>query len=356
MDKSDGSMIKNNKSIKRHPRQKWLPEVVVIGPGGLKGFMELGALQRLEQRKMLQKVHSYIGVSIGAVISMLHICGFNWLEIRDIGLSVDLFKGWSISNINEMVRGKGLVSHQNVREVLTRSVLMKFPTIPTFSQLFNSTGKNFIAVSYNITRRETYYFSRYSHPTMSVVDAAIASSSIPIVFYRFRYRGEDYTDGALGNPYPINVADDGGTNILGLYISSLPQLVNPDNLAKNISALVHAPITELRNLRIDNASSRCKHIKLISELTDVTGTMVRENERNDMFKSGYKAGEKFINELNDDLIIPPDYSQLIPCISNKTSHHCNNYSKSVKDSFGSLAEINVLDILTDTEKSISPVS
>ena len=56
--------LKESKSL-------WPPEVIVIGPGGCKGFLELGALLYLEKEGYLRSVKTYAGVSVGAVISLL---------------------------------------------------------------------------------------------------------------------------------------------------------------------------------------------------------------------------------------------------------------------------------------------
>lgn len=268
-------------------------DVLVLGPGGLKGFMELGALYRLNDG-FLDGILTYVGVSIGSIICMLHLCGLSFIEISDVGIDINLFANLNIGNIGDMIEGKGMVSHSLIRDILHKAILRKRSNIPTFTQLYQSTGKNFMATSYNLTRRKTYYFTRFTHPDMSVVEASIASSSIPGIFYQYMYRNEIYIDGAFGNPYPIDVVDDGSSNILGIYIHNGSRL-DPSNLTKNLSAILHAPISELRRRIIENSSKRCKHLILDS---NINGMQVDREERVSMFHHGYQTAISFLISLN----------------------------------------------------------
>jgi len=54
----------------------WKPDIVILGPGGIKGFLELGVLYALQNNNLLENVHTYVGVSVGSIISLLLVCGF----------------------------------------------------------------------------------------------------------------------------------------------------------------------------------------------------------------------------------------------------------------------------------------
>lgn len=272
---------------------RWQPDVLVLGPGGIKGFLELGALYRFKQTSLLNNVHTFVGVSVGSIISSLYMCGFNVTEMYHAGFGIDLFSSLNFSQIKDMVDGKGLLSHDILRQQLTDIITKKRGNVPTFLQLYNETHKNLIIVTYNLTRKTTYYISRFTHPDMSIVEAMLASSSIPGIFYQFIYRGEIYIDGAFGNPYPVDMVDDGKNQVLGMYIHG-GDYVDPSNLTKNLSSIIHAPITELRSRIIKYSSHRCKHIKLYS---DVTGMHVDEDGKMEMFRSGHQTADDFLSTI-----------------------------------------------------------
>lgn len=275
----------------------WRPDVIVLGPGGLKGFLELGALHKFEQEGWLNKVNTFVGVSIGSVISILHLCGLSFVDISDIGIEMNLFDDWKIENFKDMLKSKGVVSPEHFRNTISRAIVTRMSKVPTFAELYKLTGKSFIAVSYNLTKRETVYFNRYSHPTMSIVEAAVASSSIPGVFYQYVYRNDIYIDGAFGNPYPVDIVDDGLSKVLGLYIDNTSQATSDSKLSETISAIFYAPIGELRKRNIQTSSECCKHLALVNNICDITGLQVDNKSRLHMFKEGYEMGAIFLSQF-----------------------------------------------------------
>jgi len=278
-------------------QQSWKPQAVILGPGGLKGFIELGALYYLNTVNFFDGVTNYIGVSIGSIIWVLHLCGLSFVEISNVGMNIDLFSLFDMKYLPNMLEGKGLVDCAEMRTILTEAIRSKRDNVPSFSELYKETAKELIIVSYNLTRKTTMYFSRVTHPDMSIVEAAIASGSIPFVFYQYNYRNETYIDGAFGNPYPIDVADDGRNNILGIYIHNKDR-VDTKNWMKYGSAIIHAPITELRKSIIKNCSSRCRHLLLENTLDDSTGMDVDLERRRAMFRTGYQTAHRFYIQIN----------------------------------------------------------
>ena len=56
-------------------------DTLILGPGGVKGFLELGSLYCLERKGELNGIKTYIGVSIGSLISLLLTSNFKVLDI-----------------------------------------------------------------------------------------------------------------------------------------------------------------------------------------------------------------------------------------------------------------------------------
>ncbi len=51
-------------------------KTIIIGPGGMKGFIYLGALWKLEEINILRNITHIIGISIGSVIGALICCDY----------------------------------------------------------------------------------------------------------------------------------------------------------------------------------------------------------------------------------------------------------------------------------------
>lgn len=203
------------------PNDSWYPRVVVIGPGGVKGLKVLGFLSPIEDSGLLDYVDTYCGVSIGAVISLLIICGYKIREIVGEAVKLDLFKEIGTFNFQSIMENRGFISNEPIRRVLSQLVINKFGSIPTLYGLYMRTGKSYVAVTLNATDGVCVMLNPFETPDISCVDATLFSMNIPFIFYQLFHRGKTYVDGALCNPYPIDYFDDGKTNILGIYMKTI---------------------------------------------------------------------------------------------------------------------------------------
>ena len=274
----------------------WNPTILVLGPGGIKGFMELGALTKLSEKNILDNIETYFGVSVGSIICLLKIVGYTYPEIAEIGTNLNLFNGWEDINFKEILENNGLIAHEKLRGFLSNLVVAKIGRLPTFQQLYIITNNKLKVVAYNLTRTETCYFDHISHPDTPVIEAILASCTIPILFYKFKYNNEYYCDGAIGNPYPINIVDDGETDILGIYVTSSSDINNQLDLSWYLDKVVSATMSEYRKHLIEQSSRKCKHLKLLSDMQDITGLSLNDDEKVDMFMYGYDAAHTFLND------------------------------------------------------------
>ena len=308
------SRIKKDENIPIKNDENWSPTVLVIGPGGMKGFLELGALAKLEEQHVLDNVITYFGVSVGSIICLLRVIGYTYQQIAELGSGLNLFNGWDDINFTKILYQNGVIPHEKLRDFLSEIVRAKMGFIPTFQELYKKTGYILKVVSYNITTQTTYYFDYRTHPDTSAIEIVLASSSIPLLFYKFKHKGDYYCDGAIGNPYPIDIADDGTTDILGIYISSTPDTNNQENLHWYLDRIIHATMSEYRKHIIKNSSPRCKHLVLYSDIKDVTGMAVDNELRVNMFNSGYTAASNFLNREDDMIVVDSKSSNPIPYV------------------------------------------
>ena len=288
---------------------KWYPKVVVLGPGGMEGFLELGLLAKFSNLGLLNNVHTYIGCSAGAIISLMIIAGYTPAEIIADAREIDLFHDISSLKINDLKslftiirQNFGLLSHNMIKERLTQRMRQKFGFIPTLYKLYLATDLTLITVSLNLNSDKTEYFSWRTHPDLSVIDATILSMNIPFLFYKLKYHGNIYIDGAFGDPYPVNLLDDGKTNILGIFISS----DNPDAYHKKsledddlryLNKVLHASMTQIKNKNQITASDKVKHLMLYSPTIDITGISYDNEVKKQMILIGYQEAIKFAQSV-----------------------------------------------------------
>lgn len=396
--------INGNEEVIGHPRvinegqdhtlTNWFPRVLVIGPGGFKGLKALGFLSPIEDFGLLQYTDTYCGVSVGAIISLLIVAGYQIREIVGEAATLDIFKDMENISVKSIMENKGLLSNEPVKRKLTQLILNKFGTVPTLHSLYLQTGKAFVAVTLNATDEECEIMGPFTHPNVSCVDATMFSMNIPFVFYQLIYRGKTYADGALGNPYPIDYFDDGHTNILGIYMkgaNSTPNISNNPNIMPTrraeghpqpgtilqrvdpirpitesegsipigtyFSKIIHSLMDQRRNNIIQNSSQRCKHVCLETKVVNVIGYNLSTDDKAHMLVEGFNEGKSFLSKLCDNTYlgpkIPPKLSYTYPEYYMIAADDISeNFSSAANDNVinqnqqNTLPEINVLSAMT----------
>lgn len=301
---------------------EWFPRVLVIGPGGIKGLKVLGFLSPLEDINLLQYVDTYCGVSVGAVISLLLIAGYQVREIIGEAIKVDIFRDMGGFNFQSAIENKGFISNEPIRKILTQLIINKFGNVPTLHSLYIRTGKSFIAVTLNATDETCEMLSPFSHPDVSCIDATLFSMNIPFIFYQLIYKGKTYVDGALANPYPVDFFDDNNTNILGVYMKTIynekkNEVTSSRNIVTRIEAslslpissysikMIHSLMDHRRNNIIQKASDKCKHVCLETQVADTTGYTVTTEDKAKMLVEGYDQGKLFLQQLATNTYVGP---------------------------------------------------
>jgi len=252
-------------------------KILVLSGGATYGIMMLGCLERY----LLSDIEEYWGTSIGSVICfLLHY--FSPFEIfAKLFNHKDHLLEFNPSREN--ISLFSLTSFINFIREITEDI--------TFEQLYLKTGKKLHVTGTNVSKQTLTVFSVSSHPNMNVLEALAISCSIPYVFDRKLYNGEFYVDGALCNNYPIDLADDGERELLGIYINSLTgySTLFSSELVQWTLKLLTIPMLELYNTRVKNISDVCTHIVITPKLrTNIL--MLSQKEKIQLFCDGYSAG------------------------------------------------------------------
>lgn len=267
--------------------------VLTLGPGGIKGFLQLGALQHLENTGYLDNIHYYCGCSAGAIICFLIILGYDITQIILICLKYDILFDIRNIDIPKIKNKMGLISNDQLRKILLNCVEDKFGFPLTMEELYQATGCEFTIITVNVDSKteKTVQIDHNSHPDISCVDAVLLSSNLPFIFYQMQYKGEVYIDGAFGNPYPVDVYDKENNYTIGMYITFNQTDVNQKSRNNPIFYLdqtLDVAISKIRKLIILNSSERCQHIPLFFYNPDPIGFTTGKSKKISMILEGYK--------------------------------------------------------------------
>lgn len=275
----------------------WTPNVLVLGPGGVKGFIELGAITFLENRGFIDRVNTIVGCSVGSIIGLLLIVGYTSLDIITEVFGTALFDDIGSINFKDVRRNTGLMGHEAIRETLTALIRDKMGMVPTLEQLHSSKGIDFCVVTYNLTDDKAIYITAETDPDLSCIDAIILSCNIPLIFYRSRYRDKTFIDGAFGDPYPILKYDIGENQILGLYIDSEMDDNEDGDTWWYVNRVIRCSMNELRRRSIQASSDRCRHLPLTTKGLKGNMFSYTMDDRRRMLSNGYSAASDFYQEV-----------------------------------------------------------
>lgn len=292
--------------------ENWKPNIIVLGPGGAKAYLELGALLKLEKDGYIDGIEHWIGCSAGAAIALLIVAGYKISEIIEETLKIDLLQDlMDIGSLKEIIDNKGLFSNKNLEHRLRKKIIDKFGFELTLHQLYMATGIKLTIVVYNMNKERPEYFSKDTEPHLSCIKAIMMSVSVPLIMQRRLYKGYEYVDGALGNPYPIDIHDNGQNKILGLYV--VTEHNSSNNPFSFIYRVLHASLNQYRQKIISSASKHCRHIRLSAPVYDTTGLTLTDEDKKTLLREGFNRAVKFIEESknpNKHRILLPENDEI----------------------------------------------
>ena len=161
----------------------------------------------------LDTIESVHGVSIGGILSVILLLGYDWDVLDDYFIK----RPWEqLVNITpELVFAafaqKGIFGEQLFENVLDPLFTAKDLSVDiTFGEFFDITGKNLVLYSHNINDMDFRLtaFSHTTHPNMRLITAVHMTCAIPIAFTPVFYNDGCYIDGGVVANIPVNHSID----------------------------------------------------------------------------------------------------------------------------------------------------
>lgn len=194
---------------------------LVFEGGGVRGIAYAGALEVLEEEKILPDIKRVAGTSAGAILAVLVGLGYTPAEIENIVWNLDFNKfkddSWGfLRDSKRIFTDYGWFKGDFFREFIGGIIKDKTgDSETTFGQLaqMKQDGKPFLdiyLIGSNLSTEFSEMFSSETTPDFSIADAARISMSIPIFFAAVRAnpREDVYVDGGLLDNYPIQAFDN----------------------------------------------------------------------------------------------------------------------------------------------------
>jgi len=268
-------------------------DTLCFSSGGFQGLLFIASLKCLVDNKYinLNKINTFVGTSIGAVISFFLIIGYTPEELyiffknynyKNIELQLDLL------TLEKNLENFGLDDCNSCIELITflfeKKYKLKLSKL-TLKDLFILTKKNFIINTTNFTKGKEVILSAKTTPKLLVIQALKMTICIPIIYTPVLYKNEYYLDGALCNHILLSHCNPETT--LGFYIEEI------NNFQLNsLQDLIIGSLLILSNKsKIDNNYKVIKFKKISSKVIslNITEECIKETLNN-----GMKTTQEFI--------------------------------------------------------------
>lgn len=249
---------------------------LVLSGGGTKGVAHAGVLKFLAEKNISPEVMSCC--SAGSIVAALFAKGKSAEEILDFFKSVYFFN-WRHFTFNK----PGLVSSHIFSSYL--EPIFKDMLIGDLNTEIKIVATELVSGKQKVFGKET-----------KVVDAVIASCSIPGITTPYVVGDEMFSDGGVLNNFPADIITNDCEKLIGVYVSP-PSNVELDDL-KTIKAITSRAYELMSHRTEIYKFSYCDWFITSQKLAQY-GTFERKSNRLDeIFEIGYQAAQSSYDESN----------------------------------------------------------
>jgi len=209
-----------------------LKKLFVLSGGGCRGFAHLGAIKALQEHDISPSEIS--GTSAGAIAGAFLADGFTPDEIKEIFIGKLKFNMLSWNGFK-----MGLVSMKNISAFIQKN--LRHTKIEDLRIPFYATATNFVNGRQKI----------FDHG--NIIDALIASSSIPVLFPPMLIEGIPFVDGGLSNNFPVEPFSNNKNEIIGIYVNPIKLFKSDESVIEVMDRAIQLSFREM----VSRSSAGC---------------------------------------------------------------------------------------------------
>jgi len=235
---------------------------VVLSGGAVRGFAHLGALKALEENGIVPQIIS--GTSVGAMVGAFYADGYNPEQIHRLFSNKKLLQLLDIS-----IPKKGFLKTLPIKKILEQHLVAK-----NFDELKKPL---YICVT-DLNNGKAVYISEGN-----IIDAVLASISIPVVFEPKIKDNITYVDGGVLDNLPILPIRPFCEKLIAIN-------VNPLTHQKEINGVLGVIVRSFLVAAAKEIKSKIHLADLYIETVKISKYSYYElSKANEMFKIGYEA-------------------------------------------------------------------
>lgn len=247
---------------------------LVLSGGGTKGIAEAGVLKFLEEKNIFPEVIA--GTSAGAIVGGLYSFGKSPDEILEFFKSVYFFN-WKHFTLTK----PGFINSEVFRLYLK----------PIIGEIkIKDLKLELLITATDLVQGVTHVFDGDTY----LLDAIIASCSVPGLTSPFQKDGMLLSDGGILNNFPSNLIREKCEKLIGVYVSPLQDIEGKQlNSIKAVSTRAY----ELLSHSVENYKFRdCDWFISPKELSNYGMFESNKARMNEIFKLGYDEAVKTFPE------------------------------------------------------------
>ncbi|PQA88172.1 patatin-like phospholipase family protein [Hyphococcus luteus] len=272
---------------------------LVLGSGAARGWAHMGVLKALKE--IGAEPYAIAGCSVGALVGGAHLIG-----------ALDEFERWARTL-------KPLSALQSFAFKLHKGGFIDtapaFEAFKDYDKAIEDLDVKFGAVAADLSTGEEVEIT-----SGSVIEAARASSAIPVVFHAVERRGKWLVDGALANPAPVSLARKlGAEAVICVDLNAVPRVLDRFD-APDVRLPV--PVNKSEQHPDNMAGAVTKLIDDTRAAIDYQFAMAkaRAGARPHLFETAYAAADIFQMHLAraravaepPDVLVKPDMRDALP--------------------------------------------
>lgn len=280
---------------------------LVISGGGPSLFQYLSAIQHLDENKIidLRNIESIYGTSAGAIVGILLCLRYDWETLNDYAI----MRPWhelfhiKIDTIFEAYKNRGIFSKKIIEKAFKPLLDAKDISLNiTLNEFYTYSKIELHFYSFEINQFITEDISYVTHPDISLIDAVMMSSALPILVTPVIIDNKCYMDGGISANYPLKYCLESGKNedeILGLCNQYDNQQKNHVDTSSNLLEFVLCFFFKMfNNLSSKIINPKIKYevicnVKYIS-LSYLASTLSSIEARKDLYQKGIESAKDFI--------------------------------------------------------------
>lgn len=260
---------KNKVATYKNPKSVSL----VLSGGGARGVIHLGVLKAFEDANI--SISAISGTSIGSIIGAMYAQGLS------ADMLLELMMKNSFIKMFEFTKRKGGLLHMKAITKLFNTYIphndfsaLKIPFYCCVTDLDHGGYKIFSAVD-----------------QVSLQDAVMASSSIPVIFPPVKIKNSYYIDGGVFNNLPVEpLKQDGYKNIVGVHVNNYKY-----EPIHNLQSVAERVFTLMIKQSVGHNQQLCDFN--IDPFLDKNYQTLDFTNTPELYKIGLKAGNAFVKTL-----------------------------------------------------------